>query len=307
MGKILFYAKKAIKWSLKQKGPALLLTPITSAYFLILDVWGDSFAFIKNNLEVHQLIFIALLGLSLIGWVLRSAIDEDDNKEEMYAKEVLLKFIKHIGIIVQRKKDRFSDKLLAANSATDKFAYITEPQKQIKDIFQQVQQFLIETFGIQENQINASVFEESQSDQKWKLFVDLQGWEHPNFADLLSKNSTGKSCLESGESIFYPCKNEAAKRSEYFLDFRDKKRKEGSAYVAPVFCVDETYTHRYVVSFITYGVRLCDPWDTEGTLLVQNILDEFSRRVKLELCLHTFKKLHLISNGGSSGQTAAAA
>lgn len=270
---------------------AIWAPPITGAYYAILDIWGDKWTWVKDNQDFHSKIFCVCLGLTLLGLFVRGFVDDSQAKENESANNVLNEFIKSIGAIVEAKIDRFRDKIKTVGAKTNKFDHITQPNDQLKIISRSFVKFTTKEFNLDENQINITIMKQTNSSGAWIYDFCYQKWKHDDPKVLLELNSAAKACIESGEFIFIPDKIKAAKDNKFILSARDNRRGPGSAFVFPVHCSTPKGDFNYLISIITYGVQLCEEWETEAVLVTTSFLREMCRRYELELCLKSLKEM----------------
>lgn len=275
----------------RSKRIAVLFPPVTGAYYLTLDVWGDKLAFVKNYESQHRIAFFTLLGITLTGLFVRGFIDEKKNLTSEEANQLLTDFIKMVGLIVDEKTSRFRNKLFQTKLAHDKFGLITHPDDQLHVIFTHAVHFLRRAFSLEEDQIDITIIRKKDVDTNWNYLVCHQRWKHGDAHELMNCASAAKSCIDTGEPIFFPDKVKAAQEGLYSMSRRDKRRQLGSAYVMPISFPADGFTMQYIVSIVTYGAQLCDEWDEDSKAVSKGFLREICRRMEIELCLHTIKMI----------------
>jgi len=266
---------------------ALIVPPITGAYYLTLDVWGDKIAFISNNESIHKKVFFACLGVSLAGLFVRGFVDDKKDNDKKDANALLADFLRTVGIIVEEKLNRFRNKLTSAEHVTDKFSHITNPKDQLHVIYTNAAQFASRAFSIDENEIDITVMHKSSSGKKWQYGECFQKWKRADADFRFQTKSAVRECIETGEAVFFADKIAAAKKGQYKLSDRDKRRVVGSVYIMPIFFSSASESYTYVISIITYGKQLCCEWDEEGKSAVESFLREICRRIEVELALNT--------------------
>jgi hypothetical protein len=74
---------------------ALVVPWITGSYYLVLDVWGDRWTFISDNIEIHEKLFCISLLLSLVTLFIRGLLKNSPGRFEADgdARKVMSDFI----------------------------------------------------------------------------------------------------------------------------------------------------------------------------------------------------------------------
>ena len=289
-----FSIRRYLKSFVQSKPLALIVGPVITGYFSVLDVWGNDWAFVMNYRDVHETIFLCLLSLSLIFWVIRASFKEEVDEETNMALNTVNDFILHIGTIVEKKIDRFLSKIPTLGANGDKFSLITIPDDQLEIILQEAGSFLMKIFKLENDCINLYVFE--KRDGQWKNLRNMQRWTcTPQFCKAHSES------IKMGEPIFFPSKNAAVKDKLIVWSTRDERRMktkgklkkyDGSLYIFPmVVRISDTEKKEYFVSISTYGKRLCEINDYQTIEVTKRFLREFCRRIEVELCLYTLKEI----------------
>lgn len=289
-----YFVRRCFKSFVQSKPLALIVGPIISGYFAILDVWGSEWTIVTEHKDVHQIIFLLLLSLSLIFWVIRASLKEEVDEEASIALNTINDFILHIGVIVEKKIDRFLSKIPTLGTRDDKFSLITKPADQLEIILQEAGTFLTETFKLENDGVNLYVFEKKED--KWNALRNMQRW---NCTPQLYKAHFDS--IQMGDPVFFPSKKKAVKDKLIEWSTRDVRRMgkkrilqkyDGSLYIFPMSVdVSENEKREYFVSISTYGKRLCDVNDKQTVEVTKRFLREFCRRIEVELCLYTLKEL----------------
>ena len=106
----------------------------------------------------------------------------------------------------------------------------------------------------------------------------------------MNQASTAKHCFTTGESIFISDIRKGVKENIFFESVRSKKNKIGSIYCKPIRIEVNNKTYVYIFTIAIYGEFFCTPYDEDECKICEEILDEISDRVELELYLFSMKK-----------------
>ena len=265
---------------------ALVLPWIAGSYFLILDVWGDEWTWIKNHQEMHEGIFWFLLVCSLGSLFIRGIVRPPQALEtDATAREVEEALIATVGTIVQTKLLRYRQALPTLKPHSDKLRKLADPRKQIETIAELAARFIRENFGLKEDQISITVLRKTPT-SKWHYhYQHHPDWSHTSAEPLMATNSAAAAALNTGENIFLVDKIRAADEGHFTLSDRDRRRGDGSAFVYPIKLATSSGEYAYIVSFVTYDRQLCEDFQTQTAEIAESCLREICRRFEIELSL----------------------
>lgn len=282
---------------------------LTGLYYGTLDIWGDEWGWIKNNLDVHSFVYCFLLLITVISVLLKCFIEYHNEKDREKLKiieqgrEKLLKdFLSFIKNVVHQKKNRFFDKVSKISNDRQRinfFEEITHPIDQIRQIMAEAVNFL-EKYGVPRNQIEMTVVGYNKMTvvgynnkiAKWTYSVKLD--RQKNYKDpevLMSNCSLAKKSMENGESIFLSDLNEGIRQNVFYESNKSGSVQNiGSIYCKPVTLKIQNNTYKYVFTLVSYGTYLCSPNDQQEANEFLTLLDEIGDRVELELYLLAMKQ-----------------
>jgi hypothetical protein len=276
--------------SLRNKFLQLFAPGVSAIYFLCLDVWGDDWDIIKNNKSTHETIFFFLIFTSLLMLLFRGIADWYEDKSNKGYISFLEQFSILTSKVVNKKLSRFKEKAQNLKPTGDTFKQITQPKDQINLILGEIESLMQNHFGIKARNLCISILHKDPGNNKWYFIFETQkSWKHTRPERLMSETSAANDCLETGEHVFHPCKESAAKVGKYFLSDRDKSNGGGSVFCYPSTTKTPDYTDNYVISIVTYGKLLCDPLDSKQSQAVSEIFCDLSQRLDLELTLQSMK------------------
>ncbi|WP_346837809.1 hypothetical protein [Microbulbifer sp. SAOS-129_SWC] len=268
----------------------IVLPSFTGAYFLCLDVWGSDWKIVSDHKPFHEFIFSILIIGSLCTAILRGIGDWYEGKSDKEYIAFIERFSVLTARVVSQKLARFKKNLKRLTPTGNTFRAITHPNDQIDIILQETLGLLREIFKISENAACITIMHSNPNKQDWSYIKDTSGnWVHTPAQELLKNGSTAANCLETGEAVFFPCKEEAAKLNLYYLSDRDRRMETGSVFCYPALIQTPNYIDSYVISIITYGPTLCDPIDTRHANAIKEILIDICRRIDLELTLRSMR------------------
>lgn len=290
--------------SLRSKILQLVLPGFSGAYFLCLDVWGDKWAFIKDYQPQHEFAFSVLIGASLIVLIIRGIADHVEEKVKINHSLFIDNFTSLTSKAVATKLKRFKEQATKLKPNGNTFKSITQPKEQINLILSELVDILRRNFGIQNDEQCITIMHQDPKTQKWHFkYQTNASWQHTKPEVLLAKNSTASECLNYGEPIFHPDKVEAEKNRKYFMSDRDKEKGNGSAFCYPVVTKNKDYEDKYIISMVTYGKRLCDPFDKVQAEAIRLIFIDICRRIDLELTLESIKEWQFDYHTSSTRRT----
>lgn len=269
----------------------LVLPSISGVYYLCLDIWADRWSWIKNYESFHEYVFGWLVGISFLALLVRGIADWYEAKSDKAYIAFMERFSSLTSRLVKVKLDRFKEESAVLRPTVDVFKRITQPKSQINLILGEVESLLLNHFGIKAHQVNITIIRNDYQKGVWFYkYQTNRSWKHTKASVLMGEKSAARKCLDTGEPVFFACKSEAARRNEYFLSERDKRYITGSAYCYPVFVKNPDYNDLYLVSIVTYGVRLCDPLDSAQSEAIAEIFTDICTRIDLELTLESIKE-----------------
>jgi len=207
----------------------------------------------------------------------------------------LSSFIRKLSEVVNAKASRLQEILPnAINSDLSEDRFI-DPKEQIDTIFRSGSEFFKENYGLTDEQIDITIITKDPYEDKWSYTYKRNiNWTHTPADKLMKKrNCLAKRCLDSGQSVFHPCKELAADNGEYYPGNRDKKPegKEGSVYCIPLQVGDDAFQWSHVITIITYGKRLCHPNDKQQKAATRFFLLELCKRIQIELINRIIKSV----------------
>lgn len=269
---------------------AVLASFFVTAYYLILDVWGDEWGWVKDYKDLHSAIFCFSLTVTLFVLVLRHFVGTGEPLQEPdKARLVLMDFITTVGVIVNIKIRRFRTKSTGIKPSANKFNHITHPTDQIAVITNALTEFICKNYELRGNEIDVTLIQQNSSGE-WHFYYKHQhSWIHSDPNDIMKSTSAAVSCLQSGEPEFFPDKISASEDGHYTLSKRDVNRGEGSVFVYPVSIEMPTGKVKTVISIVTYGKQLCRDYQADSAIITKKLLSEICKRYELELCLDAIK------------------
>lgn len=291
MRKVCHYCLRWIGRLANHKFFSLFLPWITGSYIAVIDVFNDRWEVLKSNQGIVTIVFWSCLLVSLVTQFvsglthLKPKLDSDST-----ARELLGEFISHVGIIVEEKLERFRSRIPHISSNADKFKHITQPVEQIGIIGREASQFLRSAYGLKEDQLDITILKRDSSGE-WIYIYRLQSWSHGSTRWLVDRRSAAQQCSERSEVAFYPDKVKSAASGHYVLSDRDKRRKNGSAYIYPISFQRRDDKVDFVISIVTYGSQFNSDYDKSSSDVTSAFLREICRRFEIELCLDTIKSI----------------
>lgn len=275
---------------LRNKFLQVMLPAISATYYLCLDIWKDKWSVIKDHLDQHELIFLVLVGLSLLFLMLRATVEYFDERSENHRLDLKDRFILLTSRLVKGKLDRFKAKARSLTPNGNTFKEITQPKDQIRLILSEVVSLLESKFRLQETELCITIMHEDPKTRRWYFKHETnESLKHTKPEILLKENSTARECLEIGEAILHVDKVRAANQGKYHLSERDKRSGDGSVFCYPAFTSNRDYEDRYIITIVTYGKMLCDPVDSAQANAIKLIFSDICRRIDLELTLESIK------------------
>ena len=211
----------------------------------------------------------------------------DSTSQYIDSLEALLEGVSRI---ISAKTKRFRSKCSAITAYGDAFELITQPTEQIAIIIDEAHRFFPTRIGADKDQLDITVLHETSPGEWDFLATSNHTWTRVSPNSIMEGPSLAKKCLTSGECCFIPDKRLASEQGCYILSDRDRSHGVvGSAYCAPLAFRIGTANYRYLVTFSTYGARICEVGDKETGNNAKHLFDEFVKRIELELLLNSIK------------------
>jgi len=269
----------------------VFLPGLSGAYFITLDVWGEQWDIIKNNIGTHEVAFSILVAISLLALLIRGIADWYEEKSGKAYARFLEGFALLTTRVVQKKLDRFKDESGKLKPNGNTFKQITQPKEQINLILGEIESLLLNNFSLKRNQVCITILHNDPKTNSWYYDYETnRSWRHTKAIKLIEGKSTAAESLLTGEPIFHACKRQAAKKGKYFLSQRDERTGDGSVFCYPTSTENCDYRDDYIISIVTYGHRLCDPLDQQQAEAILEIFSDICRRIDLELTLSSIKR-----------------
>jgi len=259
---LLFFFIRNINYSLSAKGLENVLSIFfyfSILFFLIalLKFYGDKY----NNLVKDN-------GLIVLSIILQSL--------NLGKRRKLNRFYK---FIIDTKK----------HSVENPFYEITQPQKQIKVILDNIQNTFSRLFGIDPNDIGLSVIFKTDKHETWEWAAHLNIENDLQLQSLVNnKNSTAFQIISGHDKyLFYPDKRKGLKEGKFSPGPIDETKDSIGSIICKDIGLDQNNNLlNAVLSITTYGKQLCDEYDIESKSKIEEILlPSFEYRIKVELAL----------------------
>ena len=292
----IFVNNRAVKF-IGHPAMGVFVPPLIGLYYGTLDIWGDEWGWIKNNRDVHELIFTILATLTILILFFKAISEAARGEVEKQYSKLMESMILFFNTLVKKKRDRFFNKAKHLKPTGDTFKAITQPKDQLEHVVDGTKTFLVNGFGIDPKNIGITIIQGCPQQDKWwyELKCDAQK-QHTKAKVLMSGKSTAAYCFESGDSIFIPDIRKGIKEEVFFSSERSEKTGVGSIFCKPVRITVGKLEYVYIFTVAVFGQNLCLPYDEEECRACEKILDEIADRVELELYLHSIKQYR--TNGG---------
>lgn len=270
---------------------SVLVPPIIGLYYGTLDIWGDEWGWVKNRIDLHELIFTVLASgtvLILFFKGVREAAEGHVSKKYQQLTESILQFFNGL---VKKKRDRFFNKAKHLKPTADIFKIITQPKDQLEYVLDGTKTFLINGLSVDGKSIGITIIQGVPSENRWwyALKCDTQK-QHTKPKDLMDGDSTARYCYETGDSLFIPDIRKGAKEGVFFESARSKSTETGSIFCKPVRILVGNVEYVYIFTIAVFGQTLCTPYDEDECRACEKILDEVADRVELELYLYSIRQ-----------------
>ncbi len=272
----------------------MTFTTVSGLYWCVLGTWKEEWGVIKNNIQIHQTISLIVLVVSICfaigGWLL-----ENSRKRAAVGTEELLgEFVTMTGQVVRTKFKKLRAKaLLLKPGSPDKLSQIAQPRDQIQIIYENASNFMRAAFSLADDEYDFTIIERAPGGT-WSFGPCLKEWNHGDPNQLFADNSKSAARLvrKSGDGMLLPSKKKAEMEGRYTLSERDKEKGGDGSIFTSFFAVDTTEgRYEFVFSVVTYGKRLCDPWNKDAMKVTEQFCREISKRLEMEFCLDVIIKL----------------
>ena len=271
-------------WFIKIVFPVLML-----GYFGLLDYFPD-IEWISKYKEVHFKIFGVFVLLECIARILDYARERCEESVTARRKSTVVELLAAVSEIVQTKVTRFREALPRIGSRSP-FNVITQPIDQMNAIATRIEDLFKKLGAIPDDCLDVTILR-SADGVAWEWVFGFQrNYRRPEAKILMeeSSRSTAKLAYESGNEQFFASKQQAEAARNYQFGERDRQKGDGSIYCKPVKIKVPDRDENFIVTFTSYGTKLCDPFDDASTSVWQMICREFARRIELELVLFCMK------------------
>lgn len=275
----------------------VVFSTIAGSYYLILDIWGDSWPIVVEHKPFHESAFTLLLILTLLAVITKEVSEYIEERLLRVSDDISNSMSALTTKAVAVKLNRFKEKSKALNISADIFNTITQPKDQINLILGEIESLIHKCFSIKIFQSCITIMCVEEDKQYFK-YTTKRDWHHTRPKKLISDKSAAKISLELGEPVFFPSKRKAAKQGNYFLSERDKQKGDGSVYCYPVKTDLNGISDTYIISIVTYGRRLCQPFDDDKAEAITEIFSDICRRIDLELTLESINNSLLMQYKG---------
>lgn len=270
---------------------SMTIPPLAGFYFVALDVFGEKWDWIKNNIDIHSIIFSSMIFISIVILFLQGINRQYRNNFEENYNKIVDEFIFLINSLVKKKKDRFYKRAQEVKKNGDTFKLITQPKEQIVHAMDCIRDFLVSSYAIEKKNIEITIIRGDEASGNWwyEFSCDLQK-QYTKAKELMQNSSIAKYCKETGESLFLPDLRKGIKENIFYETKRSKNfNNEGSVYCRPIRAVLPGKVDMYIFTVIVYGKFLCKPYDEIQSRAVEKIFDEIGDRIELELYLFSMK------------------
>lgn len=269
-------------------GPAgvLAITTIIGVYQSLQASIGGSWLTPSINAVLVASSYGILALVALLAWLSERVSEQSLEQTE----KLLMNFLSMVSRIVDDKAHVLSSKAKTAKTAK-KFNHVVTPEEQLRSIFSHGATFLMETFGLQADQLDITILQKKTapgvSSGEWAFVARHQRhWPHGAPSALFcGTTSCAASVASGGAAVFHASKSVAASNDEYVLSDRDKRQGSDGSIYCDVVSIEDSLGNKwdFIVSIVTYGERFCDPFDEANELKTKTFLREIVRRIQIEL------------------------
>lgn len=272
-------------WIIKIVFPVLML-----GYFGVLDFFSE-FQWIAKNKDVHFKIFGVFVILECLARIFDYARERCEESVTARRKSIVVELLAAVSEIVQTKVTRFREALPRIGSKSP-FNVITQPIDQMNAIATRIEDLFKKLGAIPDDCLDVTILRLADGVTWEWVFGFQRNYKRPEANTLMetSSRSTAKMAYESGNEQFFASKQQAAAAMNYQFGERDRQKGDGSIYCKPVKIEAPDREEHFIVTFTSYGSKLCDPFDDASTNVWQMICREFARRIELELVLLCMKE-----------------
>jgi hypothetical protein len=266
---------------------------IFSPSFLLYILSSSFFPSNHNNEHLVSILsaFIPFYVFSFLFTLFKLFGDKYNNIVKDNGLLVLTIILQCVNLGKRRKLNRFYKFIhnYKNQSGVNPFNEITQPEKQIKVILDNIQFTLCRLFGINPNEIGLSVMYKTDKNENWQWAAHLNIENDLQLDSLVNDQESTAYQIISGNSkyLFYPDKRRGLKEKKFKPGPIDENKK----YIGSILCKDISLDQnnnllQAVLSITTYGKQLCDEYDIESRNKIEEILlPTFEYRLKLELAL----------------------
>lgn len=270
---------------------SMVIPPIVGLYYGTLDIWGDQWSWVKDYIEIHEIIFSVLAAFTFIVLFIKGLAEAAKGKVTKRYEILMESLIVFFNELVKKKKDRFYQKAKILKPNADAFKVIEHPDVQLGHVLDGTRRFLTEGLKIDPKNIGITIIQGCEASNRWWYALKCDSQKlHTKARELMQGGSTARYCLESGDSLFIPDIRKGIKEGVFFESNRSKKSKTGSIFCKPVRVNVNSIDYIYIFTVAVYGQYICAPYDEQACRACEKILDEVADRVELELYLHSMKQ-----------------
>lgn len=264
----------------------IIIPPVVALYYGILDIWGEDWKVIKNNIDLHETIF-CFLAISTIFIVVFNAVSE---KIKATIEDKVLKLQKSMSAycndLVKAKSKMVKNKAKHLKPKGDPFKLLINPNDQLERSIDEMQRLLENGFEVSRHKIGITIISFNKEEGKWKyLFKNNQTRQHTAAQVIMERNSTANYCHKKGESLFVSDIRKGLKEQVFYASDRSKEAVIGSLYCRPVNILVNNISFDYIFTVAVYGEFLCTPYDANQCEACNYILDDIANRIEMELYL----------------------
>ena len=265
---------------------------IVASYFGTLDIWGSDWDSIKAHKQEHIWIYCTVLFAGTFVLFMRGVktwipMPPDPRVAYIASLEELLEGVSRI---ITEKTERFRQKCVDVTATGDAFEIITQPKAQVDVIIREAHRYFPSRIGTTGDQLDITVLAEVSAGV-WDFFATSNdNWTRALPMAIMEGKSLANWCLRTGQCYFIADKKVANQEERYVYSDRDRANGiVGSAFCSPISFKIGQKNYRYLVTFSTYGAKICEPNDLETANNARQLFLQFVKRIELELLLHSIK------------------
>ncbi len=270
-----------------------ILAFIVAGYFGTLDIWGSEWDIIKQHKQEHAWLYCVVLSVGTFVVFMRGMkawipMPPDPRLAYIASLEELLEGVSRI---ISEKIERFRQRCVSVTATGDVFEIITQPKAQVDAIIREAHRYFPSRIGTTAEQLDITVLAED-SPGVWDFFATSNDtWTRAQPMVIMDGKSLANWCLKTGQCHFIADKKVANQEERYVYSDRDRANGTvGSAFCSPLTFKIGQKNYRYLVTFSTYGARICDQDDSETANNAKQLFLQFVKRMELELLLHSIKR-----------------